>query len=347
MTVKRFSHRFVVNRRVLMVVVALMALLIGSTFLSSGVVQADPDDFEEGDVFVGAGNGIVKQFDEDGTHLEDLDTTSGSTFQTGMCFDTAGNLYTTNFSTGDMSKFDSMGNLVAHPWGGPFTGNPTDCAADSSGNIYVSEGAGGGTDILKFDSDGTILAAYDPVTNGEAISGIALHNDQCTLLYTARAGYIHQFDVCDGNQLADFTSSMTEACYQLDVHPSGEVFVACNSAAHHLSTTGDVVQSYTPDASMYFALSLDESGDSFWVGARYSGNVYEVDVATGDILTEFDASILGPQLKGIEVYAPDVVTSVTLQSFDSLNGGTSNKLAWIVITGIMISGAVVYIKRKK
>ena len=51
-------------------------------------VQAD--QFIEGDIFAGVGNGLIKRFDAEGNLLAVLDTTSGSREESGMCFDSAG-----------------------------------------------------------------------------------------------------------------------------------------------------------------------------------------------------------------------------------------------------------------
>src|SRR5579859_5231515 len=76
--------------------------------------------YASGDVFAGVGGGKVYHYSPTGTLLEQLDTASGSNEETGMCFDSGGNLRTTNFTAGNMTLFDNAGNLITHPWGGPF-----------------------------------------------------------------------------------------------------------------------------------------------------------------------------------------------------------------------------------
>src|SRR5580704_15273321 len=72
--------------------------------------------YATGDVFAGVGNGNVSQFSPTGTLKNTLATTTGSSEETGMCFDSHSNLFVTNFEAGSVSKFDNMGNLIAASW---------------------------------------------------------------------------------------------------------------------------------------------------------------------------------------------------------------------------------------
>src|SRR5436190_261125 len=85
--------------------VLLFAVLFAPVIYFSARANGVP--FAAGDVFTGVGPGIVNHFDNAGAFLDALDNGTGSTFQTGMCFDAANNLYTTNFSTNGISVFDS------------------------------------------------------------------------------------------------------------------------------------------------------------------------------------------------------------------------------------------------
>ena len=60
-----------------------------------------------------------------------------------------------------------------------------------------------------------------------------------------------------------------------------------------LDPNGNVLQTYTC-ASLpgcqgpLFAISLDPSGTSFWTGDSTSGDIWQVDIATGDVLQTID-----------------------------------------------------------
>lgn len=316
------SHQRYSNLRPLAVLVLAVVLFLGgSSLFFPSTVQADPDLYEEGDVFASVGNGLVKRFDSDGTYIETLETTSGSEFLTGLCLDSADNLYTTNFSSNNMSKFDETGMLVEHPWGGPFTNPPTDCVSDFSGNIYVSEGGATGA-LYKFDVSGTLLDTYNPMTDGMGISGLALAADACTMYYTARSGAVQRYDVCTDTQMADFATGLGNVCYQLDLRLDGEVVAACGDAVHEIDNSGTVTQTYTelPD-SFYYALTLDPGGETFWTADRFSGEIYEVNIDDGTIVQQFNAGLVGPQLKGLVVFHPQEFTAISLDTFDAQNAG--------------------------
>jgi hypothetical protein len=72
---------------------AAFVLLLSAAVFSSAV-QASGVAFQTGDVLAGIGAGKIKHFRSDGMLLDTLDT-GGNTFDTGMAFDAAGNLYAT------------------------------------------------------------------------------------------------------------------------------------------------------------------------------------------------------------------------------------------------------------
>src|SRR5205085_3715631 len=153
-----------------------LCLFLGSRAAGASVPYA------VGDVFGAIGNGQVKHFDPAGNLLETLDDTTGSTYTAGMCFDASGNLYVTNFSTGNVSKFDNSGNLVSAAF---LTGlsNPESCVRDVAGDIYV--GQAGANQIAKFSSAGALLNTYTVATEARGTDWIDLAADQCTMFYTS------------------------------------------------------------------------------------------------------------------------------------------------------------------
>src|ERR1700730_16053358 len=87
-------------------------LLTGSAAL--GQEGGPPPTFQTGDVFAGVGSGHINWYRDsgDGIILVKVLNVGATTFDTGMAFDTHGNLYATNFSAGTVSKFDTHGNLL-------------------------------------------------------------------------------------------------------------------------------------------------------------------------------------------------------------------------------------------
>jgi hypothetical protein len=95
--------------------------------------QAGPFTFASGDIIVGVGNGMYKVFDSTGTNLLfTLDTTTGSSEDTGGAFDANGNLFVTNFEANSVSEFDSHGNLITANFGSGFNSHPESITINSA-----------------------------------------------------------------------------------------------------------------------------------------------------------------------------------------------------------------------
>src|SRR3990172_491513 len=114
--------------------------------------------YEAGDVFAGVGDGYIKHFDNAGNYIETLDTGLRGSEDTGMAFDSAGNLYATVWTANSIVKFDNSGTLLG-AFGGGYNLHPESIVIDAAGNIYVGQ-ADGGADVLKFDAAGNLLDTY-------------------------------------------------------------------------------------------------------------------------------------------------------------------------------------------
>jgi len=261
--------------------VALFAAAGGIT-----TTRADGVALNVGDVLAGVGNGQIKHFDSAGTLLDTLNTTTGSIEDTGMCFDSATNLYATNFTASSMSKFDSGGNLLGG-FGGGFNAHPESCVFDASGNIYVGQADGTG-DVLKFDSAGNPLDSFDVATTNRGSDWIDLAADQCTLQYTSEGSTVKRYDVCTDTQLADFAVGLPSPCFANRILNDGGAIVACSSAIQRLDSFGAVVDTYdAAGEDTWFAMNLDPDGTSFWSANYSSGHIYQFDIATGAVLFDF------------------------------------------------------------
>lgn len=256
-----------------------------------------PVAFAKGDVFVGIGGGLVAQYSPTGTLKDTLDTTTGSSEDTGMCFQSSGDLLTTNWpgNSYGMSQFDNNGNLVNKAWAPPstFTGHPESCAIDNSGDVYV--GQTDGAAIYKFSSTGTLLNTYFPTAHDRGIDWLDLAADQCTIYYNGEGSTVRTFNVCTNTQGPDFASGLASPCFALRILPGGDVLTACFSGVYHLSNTGSVISffpasTFSPPESQLFALNIDPDGTSFWTAGYSSGNIYHIDIASGTQLGEFNAA---------------------------------------------------------
>lgn len=278
-------------------------LLLGISVTSEQVL-ADHIPFDVGDIYVAVGNGLIQHRDSAGNLLESLDTLQGG-FTTGMAFDTAGNLYVTNFSAGNVSKFDTQGELIG-TFGSGYSGSPESILFDGLGDVYVGT-VNGDNDIRKFDALGNPLAQFNVATENRGSDFIELAADQCTMLYTSEGQNVKRFDVCSNVQLADFNVAPlpASASFALRLLPSGGLVVANNTVIARLDAFGNLTQTY--DASgenCWFSLNLDPDSTSFWSADFCSSNVYKFDIESGDELLSFNTGTGFSTVFGLAVFAP-------------------------------------------
>jgi hypothetical protein len=286
-------------------------LALVSSVLMAPAANANGVPFVNGDVLAATGVAQVKNFSPSGTLQDTLDTTTGSTFTTGMCFLSNQDLLVTNFSTNQISQFDSNGNLVNATWASVPT-TPESCTVDASDNVYVG---GPGTPVIyEFNSSGTLINSFS-VTGGSGTGGtdwLDLASDQCTMLYTGEGGEILSYNVCTHTQNADFATGLPGSCFELRIRPNGEVMVACAGEVIRLDAAGNVLQTYPVTGSnTLFAMNLDPDGTTFWTGDIGNGEVSHVDIATGNVLTQFNSSP-SSQLAGLVIVGGIVVSQPTI-----------------------------------
>jgi hypothetical protein len=280
--------------------------IVAVTVRLSGAVAFNP-----GDVLAAVGNGQVKHFTPTGTLLETLDDTTGSQFTTGMCFDSAGNLFVTNFDANLVSKFNNTGDLVSANFISGITSSPESCVVDAAGNIYVGVADGDG-DIRKYDAAGTLLAQFDVATELRGSDWIDLAADQCTMFYTSEGFTIKRYDVCTSTQLSDFATGLTGNIFAFRILPDGGVLVAETSQVQRLDSSGAVVSTYiAPGGTFLFALNRDPNGTQFWTGDLFSGEVFLFNISpSGPPVSQFNAGIL-TALGGLAIFGELVVSQPT------------------------------------
>lgn len=277
---------------------ALVTVACVVVMMAQTASAAPPVAFAVGDVMAGVGNGSVKQFDPTGV-LKDTLVGTPSSFTTGMAFDSAGNLYVTDFNAGNVDKYDTNGNFLGAFITG-LTGSPESLTFDAAGNLYVGQ-ADGARDVRKYDSTGAFLASYPVATGPRGSDWIDLAADQCTLFYTSEGALVKRYNVCTNAPLADFATLPSLNAYALRIRPNGDVIVAATNAVYRLDSTGTLVQTYTiPGASLLFGMNLDPDGTSFWTGDLSTGAINRVDIASGAIITTFNSAPL-VELDGLAV----------------------------------------------
>jgi len=284
----------------------IMTGLLSSTAITlalgaMNVAQAAPcsSAYVVGDVFASTGGGTVSVFTPTGAAVCTLNDTTGATFTTGSGFDAAGNFYVTNFSGSTISQFNNSGTLLsanymnsgAHGQGlnesivnvsvGPFAGNS------------FSGGASGAV-INEFNTATGAFVHSFSVAGGNGTGGTDWVDfiSPTTVIYDGEGTVIKQFNLATNTQLTDFAAAGfagSSHLFALRVIPTGadagDVLIANSINALLLNSSGAVIKTYTlpGDAGGDFSLNLDPNGTDFWTGDFNSGNVWEVNIATGAI----------------------------------------------------------------
>ena len=260
-------------------------------FLAFAIVpelEASNVAFQTGDVIVGGLPGTLRHFSPTGAPL-DTSLSGGTSYLTGMGFDAVGNLYVTGFNAQTVYKFDNTGTPQG-TFGSGYNSDPESIVFARNGNAFVGQ-ADGSHQLLEFSPTGSLIAAFSPAVDDRGTDWVDLASDQCTIFYTSEGSNVKRFDVCRNTQLADFATGLSGPCYAHRIRPNFEVLVACTTVVYRLDSSGSIIKIYTnfPGADLLFALNLDPDNKSFWTGDLTNGNVYRVDIATGNLLTSFNA----------------------------------------------------------
>ena len=265
----------------------ILGMIFGVLFLgvSSSVIQdayAGIAAFQKGDLLVSTGNGNVSWFNSDLTLNQIIDCGSG--FTTGSSFDSDGNLYVTMFSSNQICKVNTFGQVIGNFGTGYST--PEKILFDAAGNAFVGNLGGF---ILKLDSDGNTLQSF----NTGRVDFMDLSADQCTMLYGQEGNRVLRYDVCTDTQLSDFSNSVVNA-FAMRILPNGDLLVADRDNVKRLNSAGDVIQTYDVSGEgQWFALNLDPDGTSFWSAGISTSNVYKFDINSGEQLASFNAGAPG------------------------------------------------------
>ena len=266
--------------------------------LSSPILRAS--SFAAGDVFASV-NSEVAVFSSSGTLIATLnDGTTGYT--AGTAFDSANNLYVTNFDDGTVSKFNSSGKLVnsSYLYGG--INGPGSIAVDKAGHFFVGGSVLGSPFVALVNmyspGGGTPSATFNLNTDSlTGINCIDLAPDQHTLLYDGAGGEIFSYNVSTQTQNAPFAVGLAnDDLREFRIIRSGalagDVLGADIGNAILINTQGVVIRTYKLPGNPFgvSSLSLDPNGTDFWVGDEVSGTVWEVNINTGHIDEQFQAS---------------------------------------------------------
>ena len=269
--------------------------------------------------------------------LATLNDDLGETYSAGSAFDAKGDLFVTDDFLGDVVEYSPTGAYM-----GVFASglqNPLSVAFDQQGNLYV--GQQGTNTIAEFNPSGGLVQNIGPVpTENAGTDWITLAN-QCTIDYTSEGTDILSYNFCPASptntpgpgpnvnavpfSTMDPESGLpTDEAYELQVRPNGQVLVADSSEVLLLNADGSVNKTYACSslaaygAGCYdslFAVSLDPDGLSFWTADSVSGYIWQVDIATGQVLQTIDTqsgTLFGLSVDNqIEVAGPTQAATTT------------------------------------
>ena len=158
---------------------------------------------------------------------------------------------------------------------------------DEGGNLGLAACAGR---VLKFSRNQPPVA-YSVEPEDRRLLWIDLAGDGCTLFYTSQGLDVKRFDVCTNTQLPNFNlKPMPGETQGLRVLSDGGVLVSSGAVIARLDDAGSLVQVYdvpTREPSYWVGLDLVPGG-TFWVVDSASSNVYQFDLATGEVRGRFN-----------------------------------------------------------
>lgn len=340
------KRRTVLEMGIVVVLMALSASIAGAatgadpssssayTYAQQNDPPMPPVPYAVGDVFVGVGTGIIKQFYPNGTLKDILNTTTGCAEDLGMAFDSAGNLYATAafgscFGNGTVTKFNNMGNRIG-PFGSGYSVS-TESVVINASDVFVGQ-PDGTKQLLEFDLSGASINSFSPAPENRGTDWNDLAADQCTMYYTSEGTHVKRFNVCNNTQMSDFNAVPLAGptAYALRILPTGEVIVADSDRVVLLNASGGLEKTYAaptdPGFDFLFALNIDPDGTHFWTASYGGGKVYKYDFTntTGPIF-EFDPVKLGYAVSGLAIFGEKTVAlpklgSISGMKFNDLNG---------------------------
>ena len=315
-------------------ILAAATMAVASVTSAPKPAGADTPIFASGQVFASVGNSAVSVYSVGSGNplVTRLNDGLQEPYTAGSAFDSSGNFYVTDDYSGDVSEYAPDGTLD-----GVFASglqNPLSLAFDNQGNLYVGQQTT--PYIAEFSKTGQLVQNIGPLAT--ELSGddwIALAPDECTFYYTTEETDILRYNMCTGQQLPnlnlqafpsfDASTGLPVQAFQLQILPDGNVLVADSNADILLDPNGNVLQTYTCASlpgcqGSLFAMSLDPDGTSFWTGDSTSGDIWQVDIATGNVLQQIDThsgSLFGLSVDDqIEVAAAPPVISAAPTSLD-------------------------------
>ena len=253
----------------------LKKILLATCAAAAFSAPAGAASFMTGDIFAGIASGYVAHYRYDGTFLENLYNGSGG-YTTGMAFDGAGNLYSTNFSLGSITRYDTNGAVLGpNPYSTGMT-SPESIAFNTAGQYFVGQAGG---HVQLHAADGSLIQTFSMPQNTDWID---LASDQTTLFYNDEGGTIRKWDVSTDTSLGDFANNLSNGgsnSFALRILSNGNVLSAAGSLVTEYDSAGNFLGSYdVTGVDNFFALNLDPDGTHFWSGSYGNNTLYRFSI---------------------------------------------------------------------
>ncbi len=276
-------------------------LFAASAALTVVASPASAAVFVMGDVFAAVGGGLVRQYSSAGVLKDTLNTGQGG-FTTGMAFDTAGNLFVTNFSAGNVTKFNSSGVIIPpNPFVAPGNGVES-LVFNAAGNLLAAHGG----QTKRYSAAGALLQTYT-----HSADWIDLAADQKTLFWDNEGLTIDKFDISTNSAIGNFVNIGTNGgtnAFALRILDNGDVIVAGNSKVLQYNAAGAFLGSYdVTGVDGFFALNLDSTNNTFWSGSFGNQNLYRFTLGNYGANVSTQTIAAGGELFGVAVFGERTV----------------------------------------
>jgi len=265
---------------------SVLILILCTIFTLGLFTQAQAVEWQVGDVIAGTASGTVEHW-RTGSGLLDTYAAGATSYQTGMAFDSSGNLFVTNFAADRVSKLAGPGDPHTASLYVSQGSNPETIVFDKLGNAYIGSASNG--DIKKYDSAGNLLSSWNTGFRADWIDLNALN----TKIFFAE-------DVSKGVFILDLATSVRSTFnsdfgnFALRLLGDGSVVVANREDIKLLDSAGNLVRSYdVAGNNAWFALNLDPDGKTFWSADFDTGLIQQFDIATGATMTSFSSGSSG------------------------------------------------------
>ena len=272
---------------------------VGILFGSSKPAGADTV-FASGQVFASVGNSTVNVYDPtSGDLINTLNDGTDEPYTAGSAFDSSGNLYVTDDLNGDISEYSPDGTL---DWASSPAGLTTPVARLRQPGQPLRGPAGARPTSPSSHPSGQTSARHRPgADRATGDDWIDLSSDECTFYYTTESTDIFRYNKCTNTQLPNFNVAPFTGDNAFEAAASSRT-VTCSWPTRTsdilLDPNGNVIQTYScaslpglPGPALRHR--LDPSGTSFWTGDAISGNIWQINIATGAVLQTITTQ-LGP-----------------------------------------------------